>query len=262
MTRKQLEDAANKIESSRSRFLEIMNFVRENQNIVEEVKNTWLSKLLRVDSAKMKIRLLYIDTINAAGGNNLERTGKSCKSFFNIVDVLDDRRQIAMKKFYTLFGENIQDHRMLFETIAMDKERFGNFGQKKTALFLRHIHVLHIQGDPRNRFISDYNIDTRQLVIPVDRVIVTVLNRIWGTDFSANGHFNEINDFARLELGNEFMLVEDLWFWGYFNTKVENGQQEIHFTVNEDKYYSANFIYPNGSLYQKLHEFSRLINQA
>lgn len=92
-------------------------------------------------------------------------------------------------------------------------------------------------------------------------MIVTVLNKVWGTDFSAGNHFKEINEFARLELGKNYMLVEDLWFWGYFNTKVEASKQEIHATVNKDKYYSADFIYPNDGLWQKLEEFSSLVNR-
>ena len=91
---------------------------------------------------------------------------------------------------------------------------------------------------------------------------MTVLNKVWGTDFSTSRHFKEVNEFARLELGKEYMLVEDLWFWGYFNTKVEEGKQEIHASVNEDKYYSADFIYPTDGLWKKLGAFSSLINRS
>lgn len=240
----------------------MMDFVRNNRDIVNGIKHSWLAKIIQGDNAKMKIRTLYIDTINAAGGNNLERTGKSCKSLLNVVDVLGDQGQITLETFYKLFGGEIQNHAILFERISEDKERFGNFGPKKTALFLRNIHILHTQGDPKSHFISDYAIDEHQLEIPVDRVIVTVLNKVWGTAFSAGSHFKELNEFARLELGKEYMLVEDLWFWGYFNTKVEEGKQKIHDIVNEDKYYSADFIYPNELLEQKLFEFSRLINHT
>jgi hypothetical protein len=260
MTNKQRLETAKKIERGRDRLLELMDFVRENRDIVNGIKHSWLAKMTQDDSAKKKIRTLYIDTINAAGGNNLERTGKSCKSLYSVVDVLADQRQITLETFYTLFGADIQNHTMLFERISEDKERFGNFGPKKTALFLRNIHILHTQSDSKSHFISDYAIDEQQLEIPVDRVIVTVLNKVWGTDFSAGSHFKEINEFARLELGKDYMLVEDLWFWGYFNTKVEDGKQIIHDTVNEDKYYSADFIYPNDGLWQKLGEFSSLVN--
>jgi hypothetical protein len=262
MTNKQRLIATNKIEIGRTRFLRMMDFVRNNRDIVNGIKHSWLAKMMQGASAKMKIRTLYIDTINAAGGNNLERTGKSCKSLLSVVDVLGDQRQITLEMFYKLFGGDIQNHAILFERISEDKERLGNFGPKKTALFLRNIHILHTQGDPISHFISNYAIDEQQLEIPVDRVIVTVLNKVWGTDFSAGSHFKEINEFARLELGKEYMLVEDLWFWGYFNTKVEDGKQEVHATVNEDKYYSADFVYPNDHLIQKLFEFSKLINHA
>lgn len=136
MTNKQLLEATQKIESGRTRFLKMMDFVRENRDIVNGIKYSWLAKIMQDDSAKKKIRTLYIDTINAAGGNNLERTGKSCKSLLGVVDVLADQRQITLVTFYKLFRGDIQNHTMLFERISEDKERFGNFGPKKRHCFL------------------------------------------------------------------------------------------------------------------------------
>ena len=157
MTNKQRLVVAKKIENTRARFLEMITFVRANHDIVNGIKHSWLARMMQGDSAKMKIRTLYIDTINAAGGNNLERTGKSCKSLLSVVDVLDDQRRITLEAFYKLFGQDIKNHRMLFEEISEDKERFGNFGPKKTALFLRHIHIFHTQTDPLSHFISSHS---------------------------------------------------------------------------------------------------------
>jgi hypothetical protein len=259
MRSKAFTQLKSKVENRRNYFLEVMRFVRQNQDVVESIKHSWLAKVIQADSAKMKIRTLYIDTINAAGGNNLERTGRSCKNLFNIVDRLDDRVLISLGEFYQLFGDNIKNHRMLFEGLVENKD-LVNFGKKKAALFLRHIHIIHTRGRQESRFIDGYNINRNELVIPVDIVIVTILNKIWGTDLKPGDHFDEINDIAKDELGDDFMWVEDLWFWGYFNTKVINGRQEVSDAINTDKYYSADFIYPNDNLWKKLDEFSVIIN--
>ncbi len=259
MRSKALTQLKNQVENRRSRFLKVMNFVRQNQDVVESIKHTWLAKVIQADSAKMKIRTLYIDTINAAGGNNLELTGESCENLFNIVDRLDDRALISLGEFYQLFGDNIKTHHMLFEQLV-ENEFLKNFSKKKAALFLRNIHIIHTRGRQESRFIDGYDINDSDLVIPVDIVIVTVLNKIWGTKLRPGAHFDEINDIAKNELGQDFMLVEDLWFWGYFNTKVIDGRQEVDKVINEAKYYSANFIYPNIILREKLGEFSQIIN--
>jgi len=248
------------VESKRDRFQEVISFVRQNSEVVEGFKHTWLSSLIQAASAKIKIRILYVDTINAAGGNNLERTGRSCEHLFKIVDRLDEREQISLQEFYHLFGAEIQNHHMIFEQLVENK-KLVNFGKKKAALFLRHMHIIHTLGGQQSRFINDYNLGRAELVIPVDIVIVTILNKIWGTDLNANGHFDEINRIAKAELGEEFMLIEDLWFWGYFNTRVVGGRQQVSNEVNTDKYYSANLIYPNDRLREKLIEFSSLINR-
>lgn len=261
MKKKQRDEIALKVENGRTKFLEIMGFLRQNQEITREVKHNWFAKVIQGDSAKWRLRALFIDTINAASGNNLGLTGESCKKFFEMMSELDEHPQITMQTFYGLFGENIRDHEHLFEIISNDKKRFANFGKKKTALFLRHLHVIHTSHDTRGRFISDYTIDPQQLKIPVDRVIVTVLNKIWGTDFEAYPHFVEINDIAYEELKDDFMLVEDLWFWGYFNTKVVGSKNMVSSSVNAEKYYSADFIFPNATLKGKLDAFSERINQ-
>jgi hypothetical protein len=282
MRSKAFTQLKTQVENRRRYFLEVMDFVRQNQDVVESIKHSWLAKVIQADSAKMKIRTLYIDTINAAGGNNLELTGESCENLFNIVDRLDDRALISLGEFYQLFGDSIKTHRMLFEGLV-ENEYLSNFSKKKAALFLRHIHIIHTRGRQESRFIYDYNINRDELVVPVDIVIVTVLNKIWGTDLKPGDHFDAINDIAKDELGDDFMLVEDLWFWGYFNTRVVKRRQEVDKEfdnnlssasavgrvvsrqefdkeINKAKYYSADFIYPNDNLWKKLGEFSQIIN--
>jgi hypothetical protein len=252
----QLED---QVEKTKGHFHKVMDFVRQNRDVVQSIKHDWLAKVIQAESAKMKIRILYIDTINAAGGNNLKLTGESCEHLFNIVDRLDDRTQISLNEFYRLFGDDVISHHNLFNRLV-ESEDLINFGKKKAALFLRHLHIIHTRGKQESRFISDYNIGSDDLVIPVDIVIVTVLNKIWGTNLSPSRHFDDINKIAKQELRENFMLVEDLWFWGYFNTKVIDGRQAVDTDINKAKYYSANFIYPNEHLWNKLSDFSGLIN--
>jgi hypothetical protein len=54
------------------------------------------------------------------------------------------------------------------------------------------------------------------------------------------------------------MLIEDLWFWGYFNSvkKIMKNDKSIRkIKFNEDKYYSNKFMYPDSDVEKKLKHF-------
>lgn len=262
MRKKQLEENRKKIESNWKRFEKVKDFVQNNRSEVENIQHAFLAKLMPIKTVREKLRILFLDSMNAAGGNNLKLIGASAKKFFEMTVHFGDTQKISMKEFYQIFDDKITSPTTFFKTISAKKFKLGNFREKKTALFMKQIHILHTKGEPQSHFINDYSIQEKDLMIPVDVVIETVLNRIWETNLNASRHFDFINEISKEKLEDNFMLIEDLWFWGFFNTRSQKGEpRKISKELNEDKYYSADFIYPNDDLKSKLEEFSKLLNE-
>ena len=69
--------------------------------------------------------------------------------------------------------------------------------------------------------------------------------------------FTIINTLFKSKLGEEFMLIEDFWFWGYFSTKVEGKNRIIEF--NEDKFYTAEFLKPTDENRKIITEFVKIL---
>lgn len=57
-------------------FKKVMNFVSENESLKTHIQSYFRLDTFYYKTAVGKIRSLYIDAINAAGSNNLSRTGK------------------------------------------------------------------------------------------------------------------------------------------------------------------------------------------
>jgi len=139
---------------------------------------------------------------------------------------------------------------------------YKNVGPKKAALFIRAITVLN--GNGLNELFSKFKWRKDDLYIPLDIVISDILNRLLNIKFTSKfkiipyKDFYIVNEFSKFVLDDEFMLLEDLWYWGYFNMRVEkNAYREVQF--NEEKFYSTPFIYPNEDLIPVHKEFVKCI---
>ena len=109
------------------------------------------------------------------------------------------------------------------------------------------------------RLFKHYNINKNDLQIPTDIVIVTIINKILHLNekrkkLNAMRDFDLINKFAHKVSPKNHMVIEDLWFWGYFNL---GKKRNINF--NKEKYYSDSSNYPNEKLKTKLEEFNKLL---
>ena len=242
-------------------FLKVIEFVKNNVDIKQNINRFFNSSLITCKSnAKEKIRILYIHAISATGGSNLTRNGKSCKSFFEKIDILGKEQQVDLKGFYNCFDNQISSFEDLFKYISHNSL---NFGPKKTALFLNNMDWVQNNIDESQRIFKDYNIDALDLMIPLDNVIVRILNEIICVNTTEKldqyKDFLTINKFFKEKLGDEFMLIEDLWFWGYFSTKGNRKNRTIEF--NEDKFYTAEFLKPTIENKNKISEFTDLLKR-
>ncbi|MCX6219605.1 MAG: hypothetical protein NTZ69_01290 [Bacteroidia bacterium] len=240
-------------------FLRIIEFVKNNKEVKQGIDRFFNSALLICKSnAKEKVRILYIQAISAAGGSNLTRNGKSCKEFSTKIDKLGDEQQIELKDFFRCFETEINSFTDLFKHISHNNL---NFGPKKAALFLNKMDWVQRNIDSGQQIFKDYNIDVMDLMIPIDNVIIRILNEIicinCNEQLDQYRDFAIINQFFKEKLGSKFMLIEDLWFWGYFSTKGNGNNRIIEF--NEDKFYTAEFLKPTVENRNRISEFIKIL---
>ena len=276
------EKGVSKLEKGREKFLysaytkhrkkfdKIIRFMKQNNRYAKKYRENYLNSIINgQDSFKEKIRKLFVHDINAAGGNNLSSTGTSCKKFYKIIDKFPNEKKIKLTSFFNKLGSGSEDFDGIFKFLVK-KKKFKNFNKKKVALFIRNIHIIN------KKLFIDYSIRKRknELKIPVDVVIVSTLNNILclkGKNKlkpTRDSDFILINKFAKDKLKNDYMLIEDLWFWGYFNSKTiksktkkgKTKKDKRKFIFNEDKYYSNPHTYPNKELRSKLIKFKKLLN--
>ncbi len=242
-------------------FLKIIDFLEFNKDVKCDLERFFNSAILSNESnAKEKIRILYNNAISAGGGNSLTKNGESCKKFYSSLSSLGEDLQIELKDFYNCFDSTINSFASLFSYIC---KKCLNFGPKKSALFLKNIDWIQNHIDPKQKIFNNYNVDIKDLMIPVDNVIVTILNKIL---FPSNSNqldqyedFKLINEFFKEKLNDRFMLIEDLWFWGYFSTMGNRKNRIIKF--NMDKFYTTDFLIPSVSNMKKIEEFIKILEK-
>lgn len=260
MKEQQLEQAYSKHEL---RFAKTLDFIEAKKNLKERIDAVFNATIIiNKESGKEKLRLLFIDTINAAGSSNLTRNGKACKFFYSKIDNLPDASQINIQDFYNSFSTHIRTLHDFYVYLHSSK-KIINFGKKKAALFIYKIHRLQKILPTNQKIFIDYNCEELDLVIPVDIVITLVLNkllRLRGTNvLKQYRDFDLINSFFKKKVGDRFMLLEDFWFWGYFTTKGKGNDRK--FVFNEDKFYTSNFIQPNSENRELLMRFLSIIKE-
>lgn len=248
-------------EEKKDLFQKIIEFLKSNQQYTFKYHLDYLDGyLLSAANAKEKIRRLYVNAINSGGGNNLSISGTSCHNFFNMIDKLSDYQKVDLQDFFLCFNESTKDFSALFQFLVESDDLKG-FREKKAALFIRDINLIENIG--KNKIFNNFQCNKDQLYIPVDIVIIEMLTKLLRLDkknlsLEAAKDFHLINEFAKDVWCHEFLLIEDLWFWGFFNlVKIKNkDKRELRF--NNDKYYADIVMYPNKQMYEKLMDFNKM----
>ncbi|MEI7961107.1 MAG: hypothetical protein WCI04_02115 [archaeon] len=236
----------------------ILMFLKNNSNYPEEYNRKFTLKVIGGSSSlNEKLRALFISTMSSGAGRNLTATGKSAKNFFNKTKQFGSEKG-NFKEFLQCFDKEITDFSDLFEYFTVKaKKDFPHLGKKKTALFIRDLNTLN------DKLFTNYAVVKGELRIPVDIVISIMLNKIMrlsGKDIiKAERDFDLVNEFAKKAYPENPLLIEDLWFWGYFNQTGAGHNRVIGF--NEDKYYSDQCLFPQQELENKFKEFSKLVNK-
>lgn len=265
MRKEQRQEHLFKIyEEYREPVNELCKFLDQNKKSVLDYHLSFLRYLLLgVETAKEKIRRLYVNAINAAGGNNLSLTGPSCESFFNIIRNIPDYPKIDLESFFSVFPDKISCFDDLFKYLVKEKS-LKNFKSKKAALFIRDLNLVQSNVPEKEKIFTNYSCIKQHLRIPVDVVITDILNKAFNLEgkvaLEPSRDFELINEFSKNILGERFMLIEELWFWGYFSLIKENKEinpRELKF--NEDKFYSDMYMCPTQEIRDKIAEFIELV---
>lgn len=252
-----LQDHYNKYQM---KFDEFIKFLKKHHQHVMDFHKKATGNLFKPDApGKHKLYAIFVDCINAAGGNNLSTTGESCKKFYEIINNLPNDELLDFNLFKEEFNSENKSPKGIFDKLVSDEYR--NVKHKKAALFMRSIHIIN------NMIFNKYDGKDEDLYIPLDVVISDLLNQLLHIPFDEKlkirpyNDFHLINKFSIEILDKEFMLIEDLWYWGFFNTrKIKSNYRKIEF--NEDKFYSSRFVFPDEKDKTKFEEFREQFEKA
>jgi hypothetical protein len=241
----------------------VIQFLKENHSLVEGFHVEGTKKLFQpCMSCKEKLHFIFVDSINAAGGNNLTASGESCEKFYKKLKHLPNEKLIDFK----IFAESLNPENPSLEGVfrVLAGKEFKNIGFKKAALFIRALYVLHTDG--RKELFKNFNVKQKELYIPLDIVIAEIMNRLIRFNNADKkriipwSDFNAFNQFAKEIFKEDFMILEDFWYWGYFNTKKEDGIRVLCF--NKAKFYCSSFNYPDENLIGNHEKFVELVKKA
>jgi len=243
----------------KKQFDKLIDFLKKETNYVKKLnKSNTISLFGHRKTAKEKLYFIFIDCLNASGGNNLTNSGKGSKTFLKVLNSLNNKKEIKFEEFCTALKCNV-DSKELFQNISNNK--FKNFGYKKAALFLKSIHFLQSTKD--NKIFNDLSPNEIHRPIPLDIVISEIVSQIMRlkyTDRIKTNDAKQFNQWAEKKFIKEYYLLEDLWFWGYYTQSMaKNKYRTIEF--NEAKLVTNLWFYPESepNIKPKLEEFARLI---
>ncbi|MBF4257923.1 hypothetical protein EAY27_20120 [Vibrio anguillarum] len=236
----------------KSKINQIVEFMEENKELREQYNTNCIKSFIATsNNAKEVIYSIFINSLKAGKESNLSSNGDGAKFFFDKLDSLPDSECLDYRDFIKHFG--CSNPKELFSLL---EQRVTGMGAKKAALFMRDLDFCQRKARP---IFTSYNekVASKSLVIPVDAVIRTIYDRLGLVSYKEKDYFNSINAHAKQEFSDQFMIIEDLWFWGYFSTKGSENNREIIF--NEAKFYTDSYIYPNRQLENKINEFICLL---
>jgi hypothetical protein len=269
----------------------ILGFLKNNYNVYHKYTIETTNKLIcPCNNISEILYNIFLDSINASGGNNLTTTGESCESFWKIINkyesTINSSNRIDFISFANFFDKSISNINDYFKYLITYK----NMKEKKASLFIK---TLYYANEIKHIF-ENFNYSEFDYPIALDTVIEYFFNvmlgfkseYIYGEDNSKNipkwkkgkdiinsGKKNEFYNFdyfiESIGYNNEDKkYIESLWFWGYFNTnnkyaKEKNNTPEYKIIgFNEVKYYANTYFYPDGRFIKDLDNFNMKFKES
>ena len=240
----------------------VIDFIKANRGIPLEY---YLAEVkFRVPESKAPkevFRNIFVESINAGGKSNLKNIGGSCKRFYELLQNVckNSEERIDYDMFLSECGKSKSQQTDLFKHLL----DYKGMGPKRASLVMKEIY--NIQKYTETKIFYNYQLESEaeKLHIPLDSVIAYIINKVFrlkgGEKINPNKYvdFISITTMAKRILEHEFILIEDLWYWGYFNTFGNDKKRTTGF--NEDKYYSDKRHYPAEETIKKLKEFTDIL---
>lgn len=220
-----------------------MDFLEKHEEIVDDFnKNVYIKLLSNCRDPKEKFYAIFLDSINASGGLNLEYIANGCN--YIISNFLAKAKVIDNKIYFKDYYSDINS--LYFDLV--NNVKFMH--KKKSSLVIKGL--FYVQNEEKLKIFHDLEIEKNELNIPIDIVICEILNSILLLNedvyLEANKDFELINEWAKNNFKERFYLIESLWFWGYFNTRKLKNERSRKIVFNQDKFISNPWFYPETDL--------------
>ncbi len=209
-----------------------------------------------------KLRAIFIDSLSASGGPvKLDDKYKAVNDFLKSLAPLKSKSKIDFNNFCKcIIGQKIivgtDCRKALIIELWKAMKTFPQIGPKKAAMFIKNVMIFG-ENDIFTRFEQN---DKKYLIVPVDRIVRSLSEKIFGMKLSNNAEDDEIIQKKSEELfsGNP-ILLDDLWFWGHFSMKrgrihkrCNRAILETDLTITEDFITQYNLVY-------KLNKFIKIL---
>lgn len=224
------------------RCLRVLDFLRENRRLPEEYRQLAVRHMYQPNAtAGEKIFSIVLACLNAGPSPRIDDIGSTAKQIKARISKFNDPTLMADEFLGALKVDSASELISHFRT-------YPGIDAKTAALIVRELHTTQSLSDSQRLFGSAF-LEQAHLQIPLDSVIACAINhifqfRIFHTTNCVSQKFAAFNQFwKRLLLSHgDFMIIEDLWFWGRF-CFIGGG---IHRTlgINAAKYHADRYSYP------------------
>lgn len=215
-----------------NKLSQIYIFLKQNKKYNSSLQFNYYQRLLSPHSKKKdKVFTLLYNVANSQKAPKMDMLTELYKKIYETKDATT-----SMRSFISCMGTNNRgDFSDLYYNLIDQK----GIGPKTAALFCKCIYQIHnnkrfsrfeFWADSKKRKISN-----GQIFLPVDRVIISIFNRL---DPTISWDYKKINAIINNKYtSTQIVLWDDLWFWGYLSQNSQNNDTQIKYEWNEAKYW-------------------------
>lgn len=233
----------------RRKIEELYLFLEENRKYNFELQYQFFRSIigLRERPIDRLISLLY-RTVNTQSQPKIDYLSKFFEKIHSNAECL-----FSYQSFMVFLNSEEDGFCGLYNGIKQQK----GWGPKTSALLTKNIYLLHnIYDDSSLKFWNDVPKiiqEEDKFYLPVDSVITQIFQKI---NDKKRWSFETINSFLHKEFrGDQIVVWDDLWFWGFFNQKVKGAKRLLEW--NEAKYWALMETNKNAEVIQEIKEKSR-----
>ncbi|WP_044411210.1 hypothetical protein [Thiomicrospira microaerophila] len=218
------------------RFLSVPEHRVYNQNLQREYLKQVLSYSNPSESAMSHLYL----TVNTQSQPNLDELAKFFKSIHD-----NGKNTLTSYSEFNDFlkADKLNKNQLTYEDIYQNLKEKNGWGPKTSALYVKELILLHFPSpiglfEGQAIWADAPKALPDRIYLPVDSVILSVFKKL-SDETKLNWNFVNVNSFLidKCKYSAEQMLVwDDLWFWGYFNQKIEKAER-VH-EWNPNKYWA------------------------